>query len=162
MKIEDNFIDDYFKRHHLLLEPFEIFDLSWDDLISNLNMCVLNQSLIKTNENFGLVLHDTHLERLREIPKFALTLSEFFGVKTSTHYFVSFSEKSKTFGRHRDTACVFLYQAIGETEVTVWDQGEHVYRMKKNDIIYIPRGIDHSTRPLTPRVNISFGLDYED
>ena len=161
MKLEDDFLTDYYQKKHLFLGKSVIADLTWDDVISNINMCLINQSQIKVTENFGMVLHDTFIDRLKTLPLFAMTLHDFFEIRTSTHYYISFSELSKTFGKHNDSSCVFLYQAIGETEVTVWDEGEHVYKMKKHDIIYIPRNMDHSTKPLTPRVNISFGIDYE-
>lgn len=136
--------------------------ITWDMIVENLNLCIRENKEIKVLDNFGFVLHDTICQDLTDVVDIGLQLGKTFKPEPiSAHYYVSMSEESKTFGMHKDNSCVFLCQAIGSTKVTVVDENEISYNLEVGDVLYIPRGMYHNTQPLTPRVNVSFGIDYE-
>lgn len=136
------------------------FDLlTWDEVFNCLDFNVQKNSDIKRLENFGLVVHDT-----TNVLKVQTVLNQFSEldktVTSSAHLYISLTSLSKTFGWHKDTSDVLFWQVIGSTEFSVNQNGIHIYHLKPNDFLYIPKGIFHNTKPLTPRVGVSMGLDY--
>ncbi len=157
---DENFFQNIWQKKH---EKFSIdkLHITWDMVVENLNLCVCENKDIKILENFGYVLHDTLNRDLVDVVSVGIMMEETFKEPISAHYYVSMSEQSKTFGLHKDDSCVFIYQAIGSTRVSVLDPDEITYDLKVGDVLYIPRGMYHNTQPLTPRVIVSFGIDYE-
>ena len=157
---DNDFFENVYRKKHCFFKA-DGFDISWDDVIENLNLS-LKQSPpdIKQMENYGLVFYRVLNPKLKAVQLFSNELSRVFNVPTSAHFYVSFSDQSKTSGKHKDRSCVFFYQAIGVTRFTVWDDKTVTYDLKKGDMVYVPAGMYHGTQPLTPRVGVSFGLEY--
>lgn len=158
---DNDFFENFYRKKHCFFRA-DGFDISWDDIMENFNLGFKQTPPdIKVRENLAFVLHQTLTPKLLPVQMFADDLSQTFSVPTETHYYVSFLDQSKTFGKHKDKSCVFFYQAIGVTRFTVYDKETLTYELEKGDMLYIPAGMYHDTKPLTPRVGISFGLEYE-
>jgi hypothetical protein len=72
---------------------------------------------------------------------------------------VSFTDKEPTTGRHNDPMHVIYCQFIGSVEWMIFkneDQEEKSFILNPGDIIYIPKGVEHEVRSLSPRAAISF------
>ena len=126
-----------------LLIPFE-----WADVIEEINYRVVNGGEIKILKNFGIVMFDC--DRIRNVKE---TMNKFSAF--SADCYVSFSEHSYAYGAHTDDCDVLFWQVIGKTR---WNVLENTYILDKNDLIYVPNGIEHQVIPLSPRVGISFGV----
>ena len=107
--------------------------------------------------NFGLVTHhNKHNEKVRAVTE---EIQKLFPTNEITeHLYISLTEISSTFGRHNDRECLFIWQCIGITRWYVWDDKEYTYDLTPGDFLYIPSGMDHNTKPITPRASISFGV----
>jgi len=132
--------------------------LTWEEIINNFNKNILLNQTIDLLPGYTLITADIYenkkvipiLERLSiQNPKHVCT----------AHLYVSFSEKSSTFGKHKDNVDVWYWQCIGNTRWTVYDDKTYIYDLTPGDMIYVPREMYHSTQPLTPRAGISFGID---
>jgi ribosomal protein L16 Arg81 hydroxylase len=142
---------------------FHIYDLpriSWEEVFNCLSLNVKYDAPIKTSKNFGLVIHDTSM-----IVNVSKVLEEFSmldkTVNSSAHLYISLTDSSETFGWHNDTSDVIFWQVIGKTLFSIKEKYKVLnYTLEVNDLIYIPKGVMHNTKPLTPRVGVSFGLDY--
>ena len=79
----------------------------------------------------------------------------------TAHLYFSFTKDQKTNGKHRDTANVFFIGLIGNTQFKIYgEDGRYKsYRVGPGDLIYIPRGIDHDTTPMGPRIGLSIGIE---
>ena len=155
----ENLIKAKEKRFHYFFSFADLPLPTWDDVIRCLDYNVEHDIHLKHLENFGLVLHNTNSikmigDMLDNYSKLDLSLP------SSSHLYISFCSKSKTFGWHKDNSDVLIWQIIGSTMFSVDQNGIHTYCLKPNDFLYIPKGIMHNTNPLTPRVVVSFGLDY--
>ena len=84
------------------------------------------------------------------------------GQDITAHLYFSFTKDQMTNGKHRDTANVFFIGLIGNTQFKVYGEGRErykSYRVGPGDLIYIPRGMDHDTKPMGPRIGISIGIE---
>lgn len=155
----ENFLLARQNKKHFFLGNQKLDLISWDDVFWCLDYNVEKNRMIKALENFGLVIHDT-----RKLDKVQTVLQHFSeldsSVESTAHLYVSLTSQSKTFGWHTDTSDVLFWQVIGSTEFSINQEGIHSYVLNPNDLLYIPKGISHNTRPLTPRVGVSMGLDY--
>lgn len=135
-------------------------EFKWEDTVFLIDESVQNKLLMKITENYGLVVHNgDSLPMVKNICRYISKLNE--SVPCTAHIYISFSSLSKTFGRHRDTSEVFFWQGIGSTKWIIDDlDGVKETILKKNHLIYIPKGMFHDVIPLSPRVGISMGLDY--
>ena len=77
---------------------------------------------------------------------------------TKTQLYLSMSSKSQGFGKHNDTTDVWFWQFIGQTTWTVYDTEEVIYTLSPGDMIYVPKGMYHDVKPLSPRAGLSFGI----
>lgn len=145
-------------NRHQLIGKVNFPTLTWDDVIFNLNKNVLEEDDYKILPNLGFVTH--HTRHLRKVCDVGMEIQKLFPTNYITsHLYFSLLEISKTFGKHNDYQHVFYWQCIGITEWTVWDKEEYVYNLMPGEIIYVPAGMDHSTKPITPRAGISFGIE---
>ena len=153
---------DFYKQYNSLDEhryfKSDIIPPSWDNIIDNMDRCVVHNTLIKTTDGFGIVLHETLTNELAYINHIVRDMNEYFtDSKCDAHYYISFTSISKTFGKHKDSVDVWFFNAIGETQFTVYDKQVVTYNLVPGDMLYIPSGMFHETKPITPRVGISFG-----
>jgi mannose-6-phosphate isomerase-like protein (cupin superfamily) len=157
---EDNFIQSRQDGNCYLFKNIEQQLPFWTDIIENLNISIQNNWLVKYLNGFGFVTHNAELiPQVGDILKYINTLDT--NVPSSAHCYFSLTDRASTFGRHRDPSDVFFWQCIGQTQWTVESKtGVVIYTLEPNDLLYVPRGMWHNTKPITPRAGISFGLDY--
>ena len=115
---------------------------------------------MKSLLNYGIVLH-----KIFDIEEVNFILKKIKNNNPnnsySAHAYISLSKESKTFGKHKDESDVWYWQCIGSTQWKIFESNETIsYILEPGDIIYVPRGIFHDIIPLSPRVGISFGLDF--
>jgi hypothetical protein len=58
-----------------------------------------------------------------------------------------------------DDIPVFIWQGIGITRWTVYEDKDYVYDLMPGEMLYIPKEVYHKAEPITPRVGISFGIE---
>ena len=150
------------QKNHQLYKFYYNQVISWEDAISNIDYCILNNRILRKYENFGFLSYDAHLikkcdyifNKIEEQNK-----NTRFNI-TTAHLYISLSKNSKTSGKHRDGAFVWYWQCIGNTQWIIYEnEKEFTYELSPGDIIYVPRGVYHSVFPLTPRAGISFGAE---
>ena len=147
-------------QHYFFDTNEEPLTLSWDTVIDCLNYNIVNNLSVKVLPNFGIVIYNyNNNTSIKKILK-AFSLLD-ATVPVSAHLYISFTDVSGTFGRHNDTSDVLFWQSIGSTKWIIEEKTEtYTYILKPNDFIYIPKNMYHTVIPLTPRVGVSFGLDY--
>lgn len=78
----------------------------------------------------------------------------------SAFNFFSLCSNSETLGRHNDVMDVWCWQILGATHMTVEGKRKTFEKvLEPGELIYIPRGMYHNTKPLGPRSLISFGSE---
>lgn len=77
-------------------------------------------------------------------------------VFTGSFCAVSITNKEPTTGKHNDPVDVFYLQCIGSVVWKIFSDSECEYVLNPGDVIYVPSGVDHEVRSLTPRASISF------
>jgi hypothetical protein len=148
------------QKKHFYKKNFLIDTPNWQYFIDNLDFSIKNNLSLQFFDNCGIVLHDLkNVKNVKDIKKNIIKSND-TKYNCSSHAYISFSSKSKTFGKHKDTSDVWFWQCIGETMWKIYDDSTHEYILKSGDLIYIPHGMYHHTTPISPRVGISFGLDY--
>ena len=152
------------KRHILVRHFVDGGDLpSWQDILNDLSLNFTENSPtspINVQEDLGFVTYRggrvPKVERIRqEIAKLEPQMP------CTAHLYISLTSFSKTFGRHKDTADVFFIQALGKTHWAIDFEGMHEYDLDEGDMVFIPAGVFHASTPITPRVGLSIGFDYE-
>jgi mannose-6-phosphate isomerase-like protein (cupin superfamily) len=145
---------------HKYIKKFLTKVPDWKKIIYNIDLNIQNKQLIKSLPDYGIVLHNTfNIEEVDFILKEIENNNP--NNSYSAHVYISLSKESKTFGKHKDESDVWYWQCIGSTQWKIFEFNETIsYILEPGDIIYVPRGIFHDVIPLSPRVGISFGLDY--
>jgi len=155
-KIEDLCLPS---KHHKFLRDDSFEKLTWEDVIDNLDRTITEDLHYKSRDNYGIVTHDT-----RDILKIYPVLNKIKeclpGVEITTHLYTSFTSISKTFGKHNDVMDVVIWQCIGTTHWTIYDDKTFNYRLKPGEFLYIPKEMYHDTTPITPRSSVSFGIEH--
>jgi ribosomal protein L16 Arg81 hydroxylase len=148
------------QQHYFFSVKGEWLTLSWETVVNCLNFNIVNNLFVKELPNYGLVLHNyNNISIIKEILKEFSLLD--VSASNSAHLYISFTEISNTFGRHKDTSDVLFWQSIGSTKWIIEEDNKFfTYILKPNDFIYVPKNMYHTVVPLTPRVGVSFGLDY--
>jgi len=145
---------------HQYIERFLTKVPDWEKIIFNIDLNILSKHPIKSLFNYGIVLHE-----IFNIEEVDFILNEIKNNNPnnsySAHVYISLSKESKTFGKHKDESDVWYWQCIGSTQWKIFEFNKTIsYTLEPGDIIYVPKGIFHDVIPLSPRVGISFGLDY--
>ena len=133
---------------HKTFTDVTLVGFEWVDVINEIDRRVKSGGEITLLSNFGMVMKDC--ATITNVKDAMIK----FGAK-SVDCYVSFSEHSYTYGMHRDNCDVLFWQVIGKTK---WITQGCEYVLSSNDLIFIPKEIDHQVTPLTPRVGISFGF----
>lgn len=152
------------QKNHQLYKSYYDGVVSWEDVISNIDYCILNNRILRKYEDLGFVTYDAHLIKKCDyiFNKISQENKNTEFNATTAHLYVSLSKNSKTSGKHRDGAFVWYWQCIGKTQWTIYEEEkEFTYELSPGDLIYIPRAMYHSVSPLTPRVGISFGAEID-
>ena len=133
--------------------------LEWSDFINCLNYSVHEKKSMKILSGCRYIMHDhSSIPSIQSLVESLAKLDP--NVECSAHIYMHLASTSDGFGSHTDTSDVWFWQVIGSTSWSVI--GDRIYRyiLNPGDLIYIPRGMPHDVKSITPRVGISFGLDY--
>lgn len=131
-------------------------DYNWDDVIECLNIDNVPQKWMQ----YGGFVCEKLTNRFITIVELGMLLKAAFPPRTNDmtiHLYGSFSHRSETFGMHRDTADVFFIQGMGKTKFDF--EFNRSYNLRMGDCLYIPRGVYHDPKPITPRFGFSIGLE---
>lgn len=97
-----------------------------------------------------------------ESEPFCKTVLAFLHPLAPTYYaraglYAGTNHNSKTFNLHKDLGQhLWVWQVIGDTP---WQVGDHQFVLKKDQVLYVPAGVDHCAIPNAPRASISFSLE---
>jgi hypothetical protein len=152
------FLDCYHNRKHWK-SSVELDLLSWDDVIFCIDAATKYNSGMHILDNFGMIIHN-----VEQHPKIGSMLEQFSKLDPSyiadARWFISMTSISACFPKHQDYYDVWYWQVVGELYWTVWDNNkEYRYRLKPNDLIFVPRDMWHQTSSCTTRAGISFGIN---
>jgi len=133
------------------IQNFNYKTLSWNEVLSNLEVSFLQNDEVKSKDLGFFVGHNAH---------YILNLQpilEDLGCSIA-HSYINITSKGKTFGEHTDKQDVWYWQCQGITEWTI--EQKQIYTLYPGDLIYVPTGVLHSAKPLTPRIGISMTRDF--
>ena len=128
--------------------------VEWIDVIEKINNEYLNNTykiLLNDNELPSFVLHNNYYPRT--LQSAYNEVEKKYNIK-DMHVYLSFANKSSTFGRHRDTMDVVIVQAIGNMLYLFDDETKIM--MNPGDSLFIPKGVYHNPIVSEPRVSLSF------
>ena len=156
-RIEDLFLPS---RHHKFFKDDSFERLTWDEVIDNIdrNICENLNPPLKIMDNLGIVTHDTR-DILKTYPIKNLIKQCRPHINPTVHLYVSLTSISNTFGKHDDLMDVVIWQCLGVTKWTIYDDKVYEYDLKPGEFLYIPTGMFHDTTPITSRASLSFGLE---
>ena len=129
-------------------------NVDWIDVIEKINNEYLNNTyklVLNTDELPSLVLHNNYCPGTLKLAYDEVKKK--YNIK-DLHIYVSFAQKSSTFGRHCDTMDVIIVQSIGNM-LYLFDDGVEI-SMNPGDSLYIPKGVYHNPIVCDPRVSLSF------
>lgn len=134
--------------------------LTWDDILLELEKHITNSLDFENKNNLRFILFETNN------PIVSSFVNEYSKLDSSlhcgAHCYINLMSKSGENGNHKDPADVLFWQVTGITDWAIDDHGEiKSYILDPGKAVYVPRGMYHSVKSLTPRAGISFGLDYE-
>lgn len=152
------FLEARKNKKHFLFKNVNLILPTWGQIIDTLDASLRENLLVKITDNFGIVTHNG--EKIDSVNIFLKQLSKLDKLQSpSAHCYISLTSFSKSFGKHKDTADVWYWQAIGSVKWSVYDDTYYEYILEPNDVVYVPALMYHESVPLTPRVGISLGLD---
>jgi mannose-6-phosphate isomerase-like protein (cupin superfamily) len=145
------------KNHHEFLGKQNYPTLDWIEIINNIDKNISKNQKVDILEGLTLITIDIYENQK------VISILDDISIENpksicTAHLYVSLSKKSSTFGKHKDDADVWYWQCQGITRWTVYDNQEYIYDLKEGDMIFVPRKMYHSTKPLSPRAGISFGI----
>lgn len=144
---------------------FEIQDYDMYDFLKYAINHPTDHALFNDNKK-NLILHK--MEERRSTPSFAREIIKelrktFYKNSINLHGMVGFTNDSRSHEIHRDSMDVLYLQVIGEVEWSIWNSDKVIRvfstKLTPGDTIWIPRGIPHHVKPLSPRVGFSFGIE---
>jgi len=74
--------------------------------------------------------------------------------ENDVHIYASFSKKSKSFKSHKDSSYTFILQTEGKSRWIVKNMFDII--LEPNDLIYIPKMVEHECIPMGKRISLSF------
>ena len=131
----------FFKPQYCLEIP------SWDTILSNLNYSVVTNLKPKLKHLCPSHFVTHHANRIPEVSKVLRALN-----LCDAHLYISLTQNEIGFGKHYDIVDVFYWQVQGSTRWNVENFGS--YTLKKGDLIFVPKLINHEVITLEPRAGI--------
>ena len=149
-----------------VLKPHQI--PSWQEVIDDLNISAKTPSKpdrdwvpkqhgrvdIYDDFKYISILKETTSDKVKKIGDLAETFND-AGI-TSYTTIVSLTDSDPDTGPHFDESHVFNFQLIGKT---IWTfhhpDGVQSFELKPGDFVFIPDGLVHEVKSLTPRVSLS-------
>tara|TARA_B100000131_G_C17844965_1_gene503417 strand:- start:120 stop:641 length:522 start_codon:yes stop_codon:yes gene_type:complete len=138
----------------------------WENIIENLNVNKKHINWIGSGGGLCTKINNSlpGMFWLNNIQEAVDKNFKFDGKETTGHLYFSLTSESETFGLHKDTADVFFCGIIGNTYMNVYTHGKdnayRPYRIGPGDLLFIPKGMYHESKPQGPRVSFSVGVEY--
>jgi len=141
---------------------------SWQEILTEfdreykIHLTTNYKDIFKFQDKLGFVLHEC--QEIPIIKNFLKSISSTHSIRSKQNFtalaYISLSSESATYGRHKDVMDVWCWQMTG---FTLW-RVEGRYRnfekvLEPGELIYVPRGMWHDTKPMTPRAGLSFGSE---
>jgi hypothetical protein len=133
----------------------------WEDLLENIARSAQRHGELGQTPNLGFVGY--HADRIPNVGRAMRELSEATDPTTvwTAHLFLSFSEDTQGYGRHKDDNDLWFWQCYGSTQWRVeHPDGDFEGELCPGQWIYVPRELYHTVKPLGPRASISIGNHY--
>lgn len=140
---------------------------SWEQILEEfdreykIHLYQNDNSIFKYQNRLGFILHK--FDSINSINNFlkAISISHHRLNQTYTALaYISLSSESVTYGRHHDVMDVWCWQMTGYTLWKVEGRKRNFEKvLEPGELIYIPRGMWHDTKPMTPRAGLSFGSE---
>jgi len=154
-----SFLESRESKHHFVFRNVTIERPTWDEILKEFNRIVVSGEKLKFFNNMGYGLFTGH--NIRYVGDLLEEYKKLDTLPATAHCYISFLEIADSFGRHNDDSDVLYWQIQGSTRWTIEDGNDtSIYELKPNDFVYVPKSMYHEVIPLTPRVGVSFGLDY--
>lgn len=146
----------------------------WDDFIHNVNQAFaeVSDQPEKPEVKFGRVGNVRFYDRLTMVIDYAFKYGykEYWAVKDFVEKqghrvitmmsILSLTAHEGTTSKHMDPYKVIYLQCIGSAQWSVWVNGvENKYVLNPGDFIFVPDGLQHEVRSLSPRTALSFMID---
>lgn len=132
--------------------------VSWDESFDYLTKVVEEESNIKLpGKYFTIVTHTahTHIHKVHVVNEHLKNIKNRNDYPVEAHMYMGLTGMSESFGPHSDDCEVLFWQCIGRTQ---WTVNDNIYILCPSDCIYVPRGMQHDVKSLSPRMGISFGF----
>ena len=160
MQLSDDFLNNFKNKKHHYWPACDLPIVDWVAAIDNLDqVATTNPQDILELGCLGVVVHDILSEKMEPNQEFAFKLMDLEQCTVSSHVYMSFTQLSKSFPPHTDDVDVYLFNALGSVDFTVWDPDPITYTLIPGDMVYVPAGMQHQSCPLEPRVSISYGVE---
>lgn len=131
---------------------------TWDQALSCLDECVENDLLIEEKKAYVYILYDAHI--IPSVMNLVKAIRQRNPNKNFTAHMYLSLIKDSAFGKHKDEADVYFWQAQGKTRWVVdTKEGEKTFVVEQGDVIYVPNNTFHTVTSLTPRVGFSIGVE---
>lgn len=155
---DPQFLENRKNKNHHFFGNVGLESPTWDDVLSLVSIDAKQNPKFKISHDYMVAIDSG--QHLKYVGKF---LKEYAKVDLSkqatSHIYISLLNIG-AYGRHKDRADVLFWQILGSTHWLVEDTQKSEYILKPGDAIYIPIGMYHTVHSLSPRVGVSFGLDY--
>ncbi len=120
------------------------------------------KDIFKFQERLGFVLHECHA--IPVVRDFLKSISQVHTIRKNQNFtalaYISLSSESGTYGRHNDVMDVWCWQMTGYTLWKVEGRQRNFEKvLEPGELIYVPRGMWHDTKPMTPRAGLSYGSE---
>lgn len=161
MIFSKDFLDNFVGKKHCYFQNTGLPPIDWFSAIDNLEQVaqISPQDIIEL-KNLGCVVHEVISNKMFVQQEFQNYLMDVFKAPVSLHTYISFTSYSEVFPLHTDDVDVFLVGGLGDTEFTVEDPlGTKKYILVPGDMVYVPAGMKHGAKPLSPRICLSYGIE---
>ena len=135
--------------------------LSWEEIIFNVNKQLFNNSCIKHTEiNMNIINYQVKNVEIKKLDPIKNLLKNMFpNYYQNIDLYGSYESSTGGFKTHKDIESTILHIQQGEVIIMITTGSlNYIFDMKKNDMIYIKKGIYHSVVGLTPRFLTSYGI----
>ena len=155
--------EDYYHFGRIPIQP-----PSWEEILQEFNREYLihlqkgESNIFKYQERLGFVLHQ--MQGIPIVDQILREIARSHNIRQRQNFtalgYISLSSESATYGRHRDVMDVWCWQMTGHTLWKVEGRKRNFEKvLEPGELIYVPRGMWHDTKPMTPRAGLSFGSE---
>jgi len=139
---------------------FDLFD--WNEVARAYDYSIKQRGadgVMHDKDNFIILCSECipQVEKIRQLIFEKRRLSE--KDKVNCHIYSNMSAHQFTVGRHSDVDDVYIWQVKGTTK---WEVEGYFTdcQLTVNQMIYIPAGVNHRPTVSSPRISVSFSIEY--